>query len=190
MNSLAYPNDTLKEGVYIFMKNFFLYLKSKTFINNCYDHDDMYFFENNRIIAISRNEYNAEKRYALQQELGIRPYYITQNVFKEFLLYLSCNYQDKIILMYIDFIDRDITDTPEYLELLDNIKKNEISAAFQNTFNIMDEFDTDINSLTVRYQGYDFYISNKGVIDTDAPDNILKLFFGDESINKLILGMH
>lgn len=190
MSDLTCTYDILKEGVYSFMKNFFLYLKFKSSSHEYCNYEDVHCFENNKILAVSRNTYNAQNRAKLQKNIGMQPYYITQNIFKEFLQFILNSSQEDVMLMGIQFVDKSIEDSFECLELQRCIDKKDIENAYKKIFDIMDLYDTDIESLKIRYNGYDFYISSKGVIDTNAPTNIFKSFIEDSIINKIMLGIY
>jgi len=55
--------------------------------------------------------------------------------------------------------------------------------------NILDDFDTDIYSITIRYCGYNFTITSEGLFESEAPKDIFERFIWDEIINKLFLGI-
>lgn len=174
----------------MFMKNFFLYIKSRPSEQPICESEDIFCFKNNKILAIDKSIYDAKNRAELQKSIGMHPYYITQSIFKEFLHFTSVEKQLSILLKDIQFIDDSIDTSIEYSDLQENIRKGDANYFNQNIFEIMNIYDTDIKSMVVRYGGYDFSISNEGVISTDAPKNILESFVEDEAINKIILGAY
>lgn len=185
MNAIIHQD--VKEGVVALMKNLFLYLRYNDENASSNKLDNIYFFNNSKIVALDRNVYGCKYRLELQSRLGVEPYYITGNIFKEFLLYSAKN-KNHILLRNIEFSDDSIVETEEYKALKEALW-NQTEDIYYNIKNVLDEFDTSIRKITFRYNGYDFTISEDGVLDADAPEQILKLFIEDKMINKLILGM-
>jgi len=169
------------------MNNYFLYLKIGKEKIDCNSLKDIYCFNNNKIIAVDKNSYSKSKRAELQTELSITPYYITQNIFKEFIFYVVSN--KKYLIRNIDFLDETVKETDEYNYLI-SLMHNRSNEIYSYVNYMIDEFDTDVSTLVIRFSGYDFSISSKGVIDTFAPNKFFYEFLNDQNINKLILGLY
>lgn len=186
MEGIAFIPNAWKEGVISTMKNFFLYMTATNKESYSEKLKNVYYFSNEKILAVDKNMYNKSERFKMQNELEIKPFSITQRIFKALLKHIVDS-PKKIIIKHIEFIDESISDSQEYLELCNLIGVFDDENIFKQVDYILHEFDTEIYSIAIRYSGYDFLITAEGVIDTDAPDNILTDFFVDEAVNDLLL---
>lgn len=189
MNTLLTNYNALKEGAYLFMENFFLYIRSKHLRKQTCDQEGIYCFKNDRILAVNKRFYDTQNMVELH-DMGLYPYYITQNIFKDFLHFTFETKQPKMLLKDIRFMDESVESCIEYSEIQQNIKDNDIEHLNESILEALRSFDTDIRSLTIRYDGYDFCISNEGVLATDAPKNVIKSFTDNTTINKIIVGIY
>lgn len=166
------------------MKNYFLYVDYNNKIVDTMS-EAIYMFDNRRIVAVDRQTYDKDRRLKLQNELNIRPYYITQEVFKEMLYHFYIN-PNKVIIRDINFIDDFIEETDEYEQLEAFITKRNIEGINNYVRKIIKEYDTEIYDIKIRYQGYDFSITNQGVLNVEAPDDTFKKFLKDNDFCRLI----
>lgn len=181
----AIYNDFIKREIVETMKNLFLYLKPLKVEKR--DIHDIYYFNNDRIVAIDKNIYSRKERASLQDDLMISPFYLTYNIFMQFI-YFALNHKEKINLKLIRFEDSDVHDTHEYQELIRVLNQYDNGNVFLTLQELLELYDTYIQEIDFKYKGYLFRLSEQGVIDTEATDDILASFVSDEEINKLILG--
>lgn len=189
MDNLMNYQSAWKEGVYVTMKNFFLYLSFRPAIDNSKCKEDIYCFLNKQIIAVDRNIYNMESRQVIQKDLGIRPYFLSQSMFMEILNGMVFSRWKDIRLKGIYFEDESIENMFEYSQLIAAINKNDMFLAYNHITEIIELYDTDIRAISIRYKGYYFNITKDGVMDTDAPDYIFYDFINDKIVNAILLGV-
>lgn len=170
------------------MNNFLLFLKYNNNSDFCENYKNIFCFSNKRVVAVDESEYDKRKRMELQKLLGIRPYYLSQKVFKETLDYALSN-PNEIVIRDIEFLDSAIEDTEEYYELMDMFLDNCLSEAYKQVYKILREFDTEIYELKIRFKNHDFTLVKTGVLESDAPPVIFDSFINDVKFNRLILGL-
>lgn len=168
-------------------KNLLLYLKYSNSITKECDSENIFCFDNNKIVAVDEFEYNREERYSLQKKLYMKPYYISPLVFEEIIREI-CEEQVDFILRDVIFAQDFIKDTEEFKILEDYIYDKELHYIYKMIFDIIEEFDTSIKKLKFNYKGYDFELTGKGVISVLAPLDTIKDLTHDYKFNKLILG--
>lgn len=168
-------------------KSLFLYLKYKE-NGKLNSYKDIHCFNNNMIITVDYDEYNTKnERLKIQKELSVRPYFITRNIFKEFILF-ACSEQNKLLLRAIIFFDNYVMEEEEYLLLANNLLKLKFSGVYEQVEYIETEFDTKVKEITFRYEGYDFTLTAEGVLTYEATNKVFNDFLYDNKINNLILG--
>ncbi|MBU3089437.1 hypothetical protein KPL42_13145 [Clostridium gasigenes] len=181
------------------MRNLYLYINYKNDFNICCDYKDIYCFKD-KLICIDKNIYNKSKRYELQKELSVKPYFVSQDTFKE-MLYALINNKVNFKIKDIEFIDESIREEIEYYELESIIKKNWCinkkleenkdlnKKLYRNILNIIEEFDTEIKSIKFIYSKMDIEITNKGVLNFNSGDELLNNLVTDSILNKMLLGI-
>ena len=189
---VKYKNNTNREGKLMLASikavNLLLYLKYDCFEKKSHEGNSILCFNNKKIFAVDEFMYNKEQRCNLQKQLCIRPYYINQRIFHS-LLRASCKLGTNILIRNIVFIDDSIKDEPEY-ELLENlIHKESYEKVYDITINLLKEYDTEIKNIKINFRGYDFKLTNKGVIETFAPQSTITSLSNDKVFNKIILGI-
>lgn len=168
--------------------NLLLYIKySNGEFNEC-DNKSILCFDNNKIIAINELDFTKEQRSNLQNKLHIRPYFISQRVFKE-VLYEICYSETFMNLRDIEFSDDSIAKTTEYEDLGYFIIKRNFSNIFELYNNILDDYDTSIRAISINYFGYDFSLTSRGVISAYAPLEVINKLISDNKFNRIILGI-
>lgn len=168
--------------------NLLLYIKYDSLTQSICKYNNILCFNNEKIIAVDEFEYNREQRYNLQEQFGIRPYYISQRIFHEILIE-TCMKKTEIILRNIIFKDEAVTRELEYEDLEELIGNGDYNLAYKTIISILEEYDTEIKNININYRGYDFKITNKGVIETVAPRDTITSLAGNNKFNKVILGI-
>lgn len=168
--------------------NLLLYIKYDSFTKSICEYNNILCFNNEKIIAVDEFEYNREQRYNLQEQFGIRPYYISQRIFHEILIE-ACMKNADIFLRNIIFKDKAISEELEYEDLEDLISTGRYKSAYKTILDILEEYDTEIKNININYRGYDFKITNKGVIETVAPRDTIASLAENNKFNKVILGI-
>ncbi len=186
MKGILLFHNSWEEGVFNYMKNYFLYLALSTKMENESNFKDILYFKNKRIVAVDRNTYNKNDRLNLQQSYKFMPFSVNQRVFKSLLSY-AAESPGEIIIKNIEFFDETIEDSSEYDDIQNDLSKMDYNNILEKVLYILEEFDTEIYSILLSYKGYDFYLSGEGVMDTNAPDDILFNFTGDEKVSNTLL---
>ncbi|RXM68346.1 hypothetical protein [Clostridium tetani] len=168
-------------------RNFYLYFAQGISKNLC-NINNVYCFKNDLIIAIDKNIYGRKQRYEFQKYYRMSPYYISQQVLKEILMH-SLKEPNLFYLRDIEFIDKYVEDTPDFDFLKNLILKYEVEDIYKNVHYILNEYDTEILKIRFRYKGFDFCLNTEGVLDVEAPSDIIEEFIEDNITNKLILGL-
>ena len=163
-------------------KNLFLYINSS---NNSEIHDSSYkdiYCIGDMIVAIDKNVYDKKERFNFQKRFNVHPYYISQKTFKE-IIFVS----NDIKLLNINFIDESIEDSLEYKNL-QNIIYGGVSNLYETVMYIIDEFDTEIKSVTFIYKSMKIELTNEGVLNFYSNDSLLQTLTTDNKIKNLLLG--
>lgn len=181
-------HNLMKEGAFR-MRNFFLYISLNKNALKDYDVNNILCFRNCDILAVNVETYNSkDKRFKLQQSLSMRPYYISQVIFSEFLYFILTNNPNVFLLRDIRFKDITVEETDLYCNLYEYINAQDYKKVFDVVKSIKEEYDTDISGIKIRYGGYDFIITSDGVLDSDANNEVFYSFINNPYVNNLILG--
>lgn len=164
-------------------KNLFLYLNANRNTEICKEYNDIYCI-GDMLVAIDKVSYNKNQRFKLQEKFNVYPYFVTQKVFKEILF--SCL---DIRVLNINFIDDSIADTEEYRDL-EEIFYEEKGNAYNKIINIIEDFDTEIKSITFVYKLMRIELTNEGVLNFYSEEKLLNMFMADKRMNKILIGSY
>lgn len=167
-------------------RNLFLYVNCRKDNRICHKWNDIYCFTD-KLIGIDKNTYNKQNRYAFQKELNVKPYFVSQYVFKEILYSLAHGKLD-IKILDIRFIDDSIESEIEYEKLESLIWSNKTTELYAYILYILDIFDSEIRSMKFIYKGMEIEITNEGVLNFGSSDEMLQELLADKKINGLLLG--
>lgn len=148
---------------------------------NSINKEGIYTFAGSNIIGIEKHLYSAKQRFEIQQQYNLEPFYFTQENFFNIILNMDTS---SYCINRVEFSDDSIDETTEY-ETLNNAiinKKNE--EIFDSTKNIIDEFDTDINKITMLVRNDDMTVYIDGAIWLDN-----RLLDRVDNISNIILGV-
>jgi hypothetical protein len=164
----------------------FLYINCRQDNSFCHKYNNIYCFSD-KLVGIDKNTYNKQSRYAFQKELNVKPYFVSQNVFKEILFSLAHGKLD-ILIRDIDFIDDSIKNESIYDTLENFIWTRNNNDIYRYTLYILDAYDTEIKSMKFIYKGMEIEITNEGVLNFSSSDEMLRNLVGDTKINNILLG--
>ena len=161
--------------------NLLLYLYKSFNKVNSINKDGIYSFCGSDIIGIEKHAYNSKQRFEIQELYNLEPFYFTQ----ENLLNIILNMQiSNYCINSIEFSDDAIIDSSEYENLKDAIIKKKSEEIFYSTKIIVDEFDTDINQITMVVKNDDMTVYTDGVVWLNNT-----LLDKEENISNIILGV-
>lgn len=172
------------------MKNYYLYVKTN---ENIVPADTLpegiFTFDSCPLLLMDISRFtDRDERFHLQQQYGILPYYITQPVFQEILYF--CEHYNDLILCSIRFKNSSMEDTGAYHALVTALEEWNSRDIAQKIADISSAYDTDLQQVDIRYEGYRFGLSSEGVLETDAPEMIFAYFLRDCNVNRLITGQN
>jgi hypothetical protein len=164
----------------------FLYINCRKDSSICFKYHDIFCFSN-KLIGIDKNIYNKQNRYAFQKELNVKPYFVSQNVFKE-ILYSLAHGKIDIKVCDIDFIDDSVKYELEYETLEDLMWTSRNTDLYKYVLHILEQYDTEIKSMKFIYDSMEIELTNEGVLNFSSTDEMLQRLVEDKNINKLLLG--
>lgn len=169
------------------MKNLFLYYYNSN-ISELKKFKHIYFFENQKLIAIDKDVYGREERLLLQERLYIQPYYISQKILKELILSIT-SFTDKFRILDINFEEDYIEDTKEYELLLESIRNRDYKYLIEYVNKIIRSYDTEISDLVFVFEDRKFKITSTGILNVEASNEVFTDLLHDKVINRNLLGL-
>jgi len=137
------------------------------------------------IVGIDKYHYDCKSRLEFQKRYNIEPYYFSQDTLKNVLLSLKENVYNCVLTSVI-FTDDSIVEEVEYIELTNLILKKEVDRIYENVNLILDEFDTEIEKISIRYLQYDLSISSNGLLVIRSDND--KFNFDNNTLSRIIIG--